>query len=160
MEKKQNRQAESVPAIAAQAEQIGQELGRIRRALRRPLEAEIAAGGLTLPQTAVMRVVVRRNGLSLKELSREVSLAHSTVSGIVDRLERRGMIQRRPDPADGRTSRIYPSAPVAEFVRERIPQLSRGPLEAALARATDAERKQIGDALRRLRELLERLDQQ
>ena len=141
--------------IAGLAERMERDLGGIRRALRRPLEAEVARGGLTVPQSAVMEVVVRNHGVSLKDLSQEVSLAHSTVSGIVDRLEKRGMIERRPDPADRRVSRIYPAAVVAEFVRQRIPALTRGPLEAALKRTTKAEREAIGSALRRLRELLE-----
>lgn len=136
------------------AEAMEKDLGAIRRALRKPLETEMARGELTVPQTAVMRVVVRQGGVSLKDLSGEVSLAHSTVSGIVDRLEKRGMVERRADPEDGRTSRIYPTAVVAEFVREQIPRLSRGPLEDALERATKAERAAIGEALRRLRELL------
>lgn len=131
------------------------DLSGIRRALRRPLETEVAKGELTVPQTAVMRIVVRRHGLNLKELSREVSLAHSTVSGIVDRLEKQGLVERCADAEDGRTSRIYPTASVDEFVRERIPRLSRGPLETALQRATIAERAAIGKALRRLRELLD-----
>ena len=141
--------------IPAMAEAMEKDLGAIRRALRKPLETEMARGELTVPQTAVMRVVVRRGGVSLKDLSGEVSLAHSTVSGIVDRLEKRGMVERRADPEDGRTSRIYPTAVVAEFVREQIPRLSRGPIEDALERATSAERAAIGEALRRLRELLE-----
>jgi DNA-binding MarR family transcriptional regulator len=141
--------------IAAQAERMERDLGGIRRALRRPLEAEVAKGELTVPQIGVMQVVVREHGISLKDLSREVSLAHSTVSGIVDRLEKRGMIERRQDSADGRISRVYPTAEVAQFVRDRIPALVRGPLEAALERATKAERTAIGQALRRLRALLE-----
>jgi MarR family transcriptional regulator, organic hydroperoxide resistance regulator len=140
--------------IATQAEQMEQDLGGIRRALRRPLEAEVAKGELTLPQSAVMREVVRNHGISLKDLSRAVSLAHSTVSGIVDRLEKRGMIERRPNPADGRFSCIYPAAVVEEFVRERLPVLRRGPLQGALERATVEERAAIGQALRKLRELL------
>ena len=83
-----------------------------------------------------MRSVVRHDGISLKDLSREVSLAHSTVSGIVDRLEKRGMIERRGDAEDGRISRIYPTAVVTEFVRERIPALTTGPLELALRQAS------------------------
>jgi DNA-binding MarR family transcriptional regulator len=150
-----SKASERHSTIAAQAERMEQDLSGIRRAIRKPLESEIAKGGLTAPQTAVMRVVVSRHGLSLKDLSREVSLAHSTVSGIVDRLEHRGIIERRADPEDGRTSRLYPTAAVAEFVRKRIPQLSRGPLETALQRATTTERASIGEALRRLRELLE-----
>jgi DNA-binding MarR family transcriptional regulator len=142
-------------AIAALAERMEQDLSGIRRALRKPLEAEVAKGELTLPQTAAMREIVRHQGISLKELSHAVSLAHSTVSGIVDRLEKRGMIERRPDPADGRLSCIYPTAIVEEWMRERLPVLSRGPLQAALERATAEERGEIGQALRRLRELLE-----
>jgi DNA-binding MarR family transcriptional regulator len=141
--------------IAAQAQRMERDLSGIRRALRKPLEAEVAKGELTMPQSAVMQVVVRQNGISLKDLSREVSLAHSTVSGIVDRLEKRGLIDRRPDPEDGRISRIYPTATVVEFVRDRIPSLTSGPLESALAHATPDERTTIEHALRRLRELLE-----
>ena len=141
--------------IAAQAQRMERDLSGIRRALRKPLEAEVAKGELTMPQSAVMQVVVRQNGISLKDLSREVSLAHSTVSGIVDRLEKRGLIDRRPDPEDGRISRIYPTATVVEFVRDRIPSLTSGPLESALAHATPGERTAIEQALRRLRELLE-----
>jgi DNA-binding MarR family transcriptional regulator len=143
------------PDLAAQARRLERELGAIRRALRKPLEAEVAHGELTVPQVAAMRTVVARPGISLKELSREVSLAHSTVSGIADRLEKRGMIERRPDPVDGRVSRIYPTAVVTEFVRDRIPELTSGPLERAIARATTEERGAIERALRRLRELLQ-----
>jgi DNA-binding MarR family transcriptional regulator len=151
MSKTRNRQADN---IAALAEQMERDLGSIRQTLRKPLEAEVAKGDLTVPQSAVMRAVVRSPGINLKDLSREVSLAHSTVSGIVDRLSTRGLIERRAESTDGRVSCIYPTAIVAEFVRERIPLLSRGPLQSALQRATQDERKAIGSALRRLRELL------
>ena len=144
-----------LPPLTVHAERIERDLGVIRRALRKPLESAVAKGGLTVPQTAVMRAVVQCPGVLLRDLSRQVSLAHSTVSGIVDRLEKRGMIERRPDPADRRVSRIHPAAAVTEFVREQIPRLSRGPLESALARAKPGERAAIADAVRRLRELLE-----
>jgi DNA-binding MarR family transcriptional regulator len=141
--------------IAQEADGMERDLGAIRRMLRKPLEAEVAKGALTAPQTNVMRVVVRNDGISLKDLSHSVSLSHSTVSGIVDRLEKRGLIQRKTDQVDGRISRIYPTPVVREFIREEIPALTRRPLGAALGRATSAERMAIGQALRRLRELLE-----
>jgi DNA-binding MarR family transcriptional regulator len=142
-------------AIAALAEQMERDLGGIRQALRRPLDAEVAKGELTAPQTSVMQVVVRHDGISLKDLSQAVSLAHSTVSGIADRLEKRGLLSRRTDSQDGRISRVYPSAAVREFMRDRLPKLARGPLESALERATDPERTKIAEAIKRLRELLE-----
>ena len=150
-----SRQSQTTIDLAPQIQRVERDLSAIRRALRKPLEAEVARGELTVPQSAVMRIVVRRHGISLKDLAHEVSLAHSTVSGIADRLEKRGMIERRPDPLDGRVSRIYPTAPVVEWVRDRLPALASGPLASALSRATAEERTSIEDALHRLRELLE-----
>ena len=70
------------------AREISEHLSVIRQILRRPMEAEFARGHLTGPQQLVMEVLVRSHGLSLKELSQQVSLSHSTVSGIVDRLRK------------------------------------------------------------------------
>ena len=141
--------------VREQAQRVEQDLSAIRRALRKPLEAWIATGDLTVPQMAVMRILIHHPGISLKDLSREVSLAHSTVSGIADRLEKRGMVERRADPSDGRVARIYPTPPVMEFVRDRMPTLASEPLVNALARTTKDERVQIEQALHRLRMLLE-----
>jgi DNA-binding MarR family transcriptional regulator len=142
-------------SVAVQAEQMERDLGGIRRAMRRPLDAEVARGQMTAPQIAVMRIVVRQDGISLKDLSRGVSLAHSTVSGIVDRLEKRGTVQRRPDSKDGRISLIHPTSIVRDFIREQIPALNRRPLEAALERASATERIALATAIKRLRQLLE-----
>jgi DNA-binding MarR family transcriptional regulator len=144
-----------IPAIQEQAQRVEGDLGAIRRALRRPLEKVIATGELTVPQTAVMRIVVAQPGISLRDLSREVSLAHSTVSGIAERLGKRGIIERRPDPSDGRICRIHPTNQVMEFVRNKFPVLISEPLVKALKRATAEERDNIERALHRLRELLE-----
>lgn len=81
-------------------------------------------------------------------------LAHSTVSGIVDRLEKKGLLERRAAPGNARITRIHSAAVVKKFVAERLPELAQGPLERALG-ASRAEQGQIGEAIRRLRELLD-----
>ncbi|MDR3797715.1 MAG: MarR family transcriptional regulator [Terracidiphilus sp.] len=146
---------QGIRKIGAQAERIDSDLAAIRHAMRKPAEAEFAQAGLTVPQTALMRAVVLQNGVSLKELSRQLSLAHSTVSGIVDRLEGRGLLVRHNDPQDGRISRIHPAPEVKEFLRTQLPALTQGPLQAALKRAKPRERNAIEQTLRRLRQLLE-----
>src|SRR5258708_37821031 len=83
--------------VAKLADRMERDLSAIRHALRKPVNAEVARGQLTIPQTAVMRIVVRKSGIRLKDLSKEVSLAPSTVSGIVDRLIKRGLVKRDPD---------------------------------------------------------------
>jgi DNA-binding MarR family transcriptional regulator len=138
------------------AEAIDRDLRAIRERIRRPLEAEIARGNLTGPQQSVMHALVQSGGMSLKELSAHLGLAHSTVSGIVDRLQERGMIERRTSETDRRVTRIGVTRQVRDFVRSSIPGLLLHPLEEALARATAAQRRAIVEGLKTLREVLEK----
>jgi len=138
------------------AQEMDQHLNVIRQKLREPLEAEFARGNLTGPQRMVMHALVLSQGLSLKQLSAQVSLAHSTVSGIVDRLQARGMVIRRRDESDGRASVIAPSSEVRDFLANRMPELAITPLAEALRAASDTERVTILRGLRKLRALVER----
>ncbi len=137
------------------AQEVDQYLGIIRQRLREPLETEFARGGLTGPQRMVMQVLARSEGMSLKQLSAEVSLAHSTVSGIVDRLQSRGMVVRRRDEADGRATVIAPSAMVRDFLSNRMPELAISPLTEALRGASDSEQATVLRGLKKLRALIE-----
>jgi DNA-binding MarR family transcriptional regulator len=144
------------PQILVIAAEIDRELRAIRQILKQPLEAEIAQGRLTGPQLSVMRVLVASEGMSLKDLSKELGLAHSTVSGIVDRLEKQGLVDRQEDEADRRVSKIVASNVVRKWVRETMPSLEMHPLAEALRGATPSERQQAREGVRILHELLRR----
>ena len=137
------------------AQEVDQHLSVIRQRLREPLETEFARGGLTGPQRMVMQALVQSQGLSLKQLSAQVSLAHSTVSGIVDRLQARGMVSRQKDEADGRATVIAPSLEVRDFLANRMPELAISPLTEALRGASDSEKATVLRGLRKLRALIE-----
>jgi MarR family transcriptional regulator, organic hydroperoxide resistance regulator len=137
------------------AQEVDQHLSVIRQRLREPLETEFARGGLTGPQRMVMQALVQSQGLSLKQLSAQVSLAHSTVSGIVDRLQARGMVSRQKDEADGRATVIAPSLEVRDFLANRMPELAISPLTEALRGASDSERTTVLRGLKKLRALIE-----
>jgi DNA-binding MarR family transcriptional regulator len=137
------------------AREIGEHLRVIRQILRRPGEAEFARGHLTGPQQLVMEVLVRSHGLSLKELSQQVSLSHSTVSGIVDRLEKRGFLKRKADPNDRRFTVITTSKAVEEFLKKKLPALTIHPLAEVLARASASEREEIVRGVRVLRRIVD-----
>jgi DNA-binding MarR family transcriptional regulator len=133
------------------AREIDAHLRAIRRALREPLAAAIAQGGLTPPQRHIMQILVATDGLSLKELSRRAELSHSTVSGIMDRLEKRGLVKRHRDSRDRRRSRILATEKVRNFVREKLPELTVQPLVAGLRRVKPRERTAILEGLQTLR---------
>lgn len=136
------------------AQEIDATLRELGRALRKPLEEEAARAGITLPQRNVMQVLVHSDGLSLKELSKQVGLAHATVSGIVDRLEKRGFVVRRNDSQDGRFTKIMISDAVRRNMPEKLRTIMVGPLQKALRRATPAERHMIQEGLRALRRVM------
>ncbi|HTZ89083.1 MAG TPA: MarR family transcriptional regulator [Alloacidobacterium sp.] len=148
------RKTTSTQDIRALAQQMESQLQSIRQMMRRQLDAEYSKGDLTAPQQLVMRAVCKAEGLSLKELSRSVCLAHSTVSGIVDRLEKRGFVIRRTSKEDNRVTQIIASPAVRDFLQKRAPALTLHPLTRALKRATQAQRAAVETGLSTLEELL------
>ncbi len=127
---------------AALAAQLERQLRFVREALRQPVESQAAPAALTGPQRSVLEALVREGGLSLKALSARVRLAHSTASGIVDRLEQRGLVRRVVEPDDRRQTRLVVTPQVQRFV-QRAPALMRSPLVDALLRARPSERQAI-----------------
>jgi DNA-binding MarR family transcriptional regulator len=68
------------------------------------LEATV---GVTGPQRLVVRLVGRFPASSAGEISELLHLHPSTLTGILKRLERAGLVERRPDPADGRRVQLF-----------------------------------------------------
>jgi DNA-binding MarR family transcriptional regulator len=64
---------------------------------------------LTITQCYVLDILVRRGALSLNELAAEMLLDKSTLSRIVDGLEKQRAVKRTTHPADGRSTLIEPT---------------------------------------------------
>lgn len=62
--------------------------------------------GLTGPQLAVVKMLEQLGKLSLSELSNQIHARNSTVTGIIDRMEREGLVTRRRSDADRRVINI------------------------------------------------------
>jgi DNA-binding MarR family transcriptional regulator len=75
--------------------------------------------GLTITQSYVMEIVIRRTRLTLNELAAEMNLDKSTMSRVVDGLERKQAIKRTANPADGRSTLIE-ATPSGRPRRQRI----------------------------------------
>ena len=124
-----------------------------RDLFRNPFD-EAKESGLTGPQVGVMACLVTRGPMTLTELSRTLNMSHSTASGIVDRLQQRGLLERRDDTADRRRTPIAVTDRVSQYVR----QLEAGPagrLVLALEKATPAQRRVITKGMKTLRTLLD-----
>jgi DNA-binding MarR family transcriptional regulator len=146
------------------AERVAAHLDAIRRALDASIRAlaQDLPQPLTPPQARAMEVLADSaqenpdgGGLSLSELSTRLGLAHSTVSGIVDRLERDGLVRRITRADDRRYRRIEISAAVRDWLRDELPALRLRPLVTALEHADENDRAALMRSLALLQSLLE-----
>ena len=105
-------------------------------------EAQPAPGGATPSpaQSGVLFALAQGDGATMGQLARELDLAPSAVSGLVQRMEALGWVHRRPCPEDGRTQRVWlrpEGQAVLPFIRQATQrinaQLTAGFTEAELA---------------------------
>ena len=89
-----------------------------------------ASLGITGPQRLVLRIVSQRPGLSPGEVARIVHLHPSTITGILQRLVKKGLLRRERDSNDHRRIRLRSQAAAREFVAA-----STGTVESAVTRA-------------------------
>lgn len=64
-------------------------------------------------------------GCTQVELSRDLIMHRSNVTGLVDRLEARGLVQRCEDPHDRRVYRVVLTADGSRLLQEILPQYFR-----------------------------------
>ena len=86
--------------------------------------------GVTAPQRLVIRIVGRFPGISAGEVADILHLHPSTLTGVLKRLEERGLVGRRADPADARRALLE----LTPRGRE-VDELRTGTVEAAVRRA-------------------------
>ncbi|MET7296285.1 MarR family transcriptional regulator [Streptomyces griseoloalbus] len=112
-------------------------------------EYEEAAAGHTLTGAqARLLSLLSLEPLPMRKLAQRLKCEPSNVTGIVDRLESRGLVERRPDPTD---RRVKLAAATAEGRRvARSLQDSLGFAREPLAGLSEEERVALRDALRRM----------
>ena len=63
--------------------------------------------GVTTAQTGALFFLKNNDGCLLSQMGRGLMLDKSAITGLVDRLEKKAMIERRNDPTDRRAIRLY-----------------------------------------------------
>lgn len=91
---------------AKNVEQVGYYLRNVFRCLDRDTAFLLSQEGLTFAQMVVLRHISSCDGTTLAELTGSLKWAASTLSGIIKRLERDGLVERLADPTDLRVYRL------------------------------------------------------
>ncbi|MGO1080134.1 MarR family winged helix-turn-helix transcriptional regulator [Inquilinus sp. CA228] len=95
--------------------------------LRRRFDERVRAAGLDLtrPQYRVLIFLDRNPGITQARLAELLDVEKMTVTGLLDRMETRGWVERRRDPNDRRAYSLHllpPARPVVELLESVIAQ--------------------------------------
>jgi DNA-binding MarR family transcriptional regulator len=124
--------------------------GLVLREVRR-----LVPDGLTLPQFDVLAQLDRRpEGMTPKELTRELLVTAGNVTGIVTRLEHQGLVSREPVPHDRRTVKIRLTAEGRQSMGVALPAHRRD-LARLLARVSPSVLAALREDLGRFLQALE-----
>jgi DNA-binding MarR family transcriptional regulator len=91
--------------------------------------------------------------LSPTEIARRLIVTTASVTSLLDTLERRGLVERRPDPADRRRLLVAITPPAQAMVRQYVPEVVA--LQGAVMSGIGEEdRQQLIAVLTRIREAI------
>ncbi len=136
-------------------ENIGSLLADTSRLMRRSFDARVRDIGVTRPQWQVLSMLVRQEGINQGGLADLLEVEPITVCRMVDRLQEADLVERRPDPADRRSWRLFPTGKAHILVQQLRP-LAESLFEEALDGVSAHDYQQLVVTLDRIRQNLSR----
>ncbi len=142
---------ERAPAVrdaeTAQALRTWVALARAHNAVAQLAAADVARHGLTTAEFGVLEVLYHKGPMLLNEVQRRILVSSGGITYLVDRLEKRGLVERRDCPGDRRARQAALTADGAALVAAIFPQHAEV-IRGALAGLTEEEKDQAARLLR------------
>ncbi len=144
------------PELEVEPIAITARLARLQAVLSPRLERVFARFGLRGGDFAVIATLVRLDvpSVSQRQLGSELGLSAGTISLRIDRLVERGLVERNPDPNDGRGALVSLTDHGRELFEASAPEHLAN-AEELLAGLSDPERELLGELLGKLLYTLE-----
>ncbi len=139
-----------------EAESLDSLFAQICRLKHARIHTLLEALGLYRGQPAVLQALWEQEGLMHTELARRLEVQPATITKMLQRMEKAGFVERRPDPDDQRVSRVYLTG-AGRAVRADVQQVGRRLEEEAFAGFTLDERVLLRRFFLHVRENLKRV---
>jgi MarR family transcriptional regulator for hemolysin len=127
---------------ASISREIGVALTDVARMLRTYADQRARQFGISRAQWVVLIRLDRSEGLKQSELAEILDLQPISVTRLLDRLARNGLIERRPDPNDRRANRLY-LTPAARPLLKQLAALGEEMMENVLDNIDAAARERL-----------------
>ncbi len=131
-------------------------VSRVNLVVAAALKRELAEAGVEQVKPAYLGVLMclwREDGLKGIELGSRAGLEPSTMTGLIDRMERDGLVVRKSSPSDRRVQLIYLTAqgkrvrkPVEVLLDRALPKVFKGITKRDLAFTKDVLRQILENA--------------
>ncbi|MBV9795413.1 MAG: MarR family transcriptional regulator [Actinobacteria bacterium] len=148
------QEREAGPEAAARDaadESLADAFWSVARRLRETSQETLAPWDITPAHLRALRVLRRHGTMRLSELSDYLHIAPRSATEVVDALESRGLVRRRPDPGDRRATLAELTEPGAE-VLAAIRTAARGTeAERVFGSLSPADRAELARILGQLR---------
>jgi DNA-binding MarR family transcriptional regulator len=141
------------PDLKSDVDQVVETILYLYTESRRITKELARRADLTGPQLAVVKLLEQIGDLSLSELSERIRAQNSTVTGIIDRMEREGLVTRERSREDRRVVYIK-LTPKGRKLAEEIPVEPMVVFKGALESLTAQE---VKDLMRILTKIMKRV---
>lgn len=138
-------------------EQVIAALRRITRAIDLHSRLLLQKNGLTIPQLAALQAIRRLQPNTVGALARDIYLGSATVTGILGRLENRGLVTRTRGDLDRRSVVVQLTDDGAKLVAE-APSLLQDRFHRELAKLQEWEQTMILATLQRIASMMDAED--
>lgn len=135
-------------------DEILRSIRRIIRAIELHSQNLVQQLGLTSPQLSVLKAVERLHPATPTTLARELSVSQPTMSGILERLQAKGLLERDQGTED-RRMRGYQLTSSARQVLGKAPSLLQEAFLRRLGRVQDWERSMLLASLQRIAAMMD-----
>ncbi len=109
--------------------------------------------GLTSPQLICLKKLADDGNITPGALAKSVHLSHATVTGIINRLEKKGLVERKRSTEDGRSFQIEITDSGLSMVKSS-PSMLQEHFIAELSKLKDWEKSMVLSSLQRVTSML------
>jgi DNA-binding MarR family transcriptional regulator len=134
---------------SASAEETYNAVISTQRAIKQATLVLVSAQALTHPQYQALREIAKNGAMLMREISDAMLVTPANVTGIVDRLEEKGLITRKVSQGDRRAT-IVELTPEGRAVQERVAKKQGELVQRALGTFTADEQRTLRGLLQKL----------
>lgn len=124
-------------------------LSRAQDAIKAHVRADVARHDLTTAEFGVLEALYHKAPLLLGEVQKKILVSSGGITYLVDRLEEKGLVERRASPTDRRARHVALTSEGEALIERIFPEHARA-LEYALSGLDEEEKEQAIRLLRKL----------